>query len=308
MAILVTGGTGFIGSYVARRLIEAEERVVLFDYDPDASRLAGLGEDVIVVEGDVRDGPAVADVLDGHDVDAIIHLAALLTESVRRRPVDGVGVNALATARLLDRAAEAGVSRFVLASSIAAYGFYDPSEPVTVTEASPIRPTNLYGSCKVLSEHLGRLYAAEREVDVVALRFGTVFGPGRESGSSAFTSTLVEAPVAGEPVTVPGRGRTLSWLYVKDAARAVHAGVTREAAGFGLYNVHTEVATMDRACRAVESAVDGAEITLTEAPDDGAPWCWPQMDIGQAARDLGYSPAFDVETAVGDYVRELGGD
>ena len=306
MTTLITGGTGFIGAYAARRLAEAGHSLVLLDVAPDPSAVDDVEGDVELVRGDVRDAEAVARTVVEHDVDSVVHLAALLTRSVRRQPVRGVDVNARATARLLELGATLGVDRFVLASTVAVYGVHDPTAPAeAVTEETPLRPTNLYAACKVLSEHLGRVAAEDHDLTVTALRFGTAFGPGRETGASAFTSSLVEGPLAGEAVTVRGRGRPLNWLYVKDAARAIERAAALDGGGFEVLNVASDVAPVEAACEAVRAAIPSAELTVLDETPAEPPWVWPPMDTSRAERVLGFSPAFDLDAAVRDYLDEV---
>lgn len=305
MNVLVTGGTGFIGSHVARQLLQAGESVVLYDYAPDRSRIADIKDDVTVVRGDVREAETMARTMTEQSVDCIVHLAAVLTTTARENPVMAVDVNALATARVLDLASTLGVDRAVVASSIAVYGFSDSTDEFHVTEGSPRRPSNLYGSCKVLSEDIGRTYARERDLGVTALRFGTAFGPRRTTGASTFTSDLVEEPFAGRPITVRGKNVRLNWLYVKDAARAVRRAVATGDEGYRVFNVYSDVGSMADAGAAVEAEIADADVTVREGLPGSIPGAWPIMDVSKARDELGFTPSYDLRDAVRDYVQEL---
>lgn len=173
MRMLVTGGTGFIGSrLVLRGLEEGDEVRVLAQENTPAEasnrrRLERAGAELLL--GSVNDEATVADAV--KDVDVVVHLAAAQHEmSV---PDDHfVSVNVQGTRRMLQASAEAGVKRFVHGSTIGVYGELEG----TIDESSPCQPDNIYGETKLEGERLARDFTDE--LPVVIVRIPEVYGPG----------------------------------------------------------------------------------------------------------------------------------
>lgn len=305
MRVLITGGTGFLGSFVARQLVADGHDVVLYDLVPDESMIADFSADVSVVQGDIREAETLARTFEAHDVDCLIHTAALLRTTCEAKPTLAIDVNGVGTTRLLDLANVFGVERVVMASSIATYGYQRPADDLHVTEESPRLPSNLYGSCKVLNEDVGRHYADQYGTSVLALRFGTVYGPGQSRGSNAFKMALFERSLAGEPVTLEGVSMKPNWLYVRDAVDAVVRATAHDGEGFEAVNVHSGVATIEEAGRIVEEEIPGADVTYREEPPASRPGTWPIMDLSKAEKLLGYTPTYDLRAGTRDYVETL---
>jgi UDP-glucose 4-epimerase len=217
--ILVTGGAGFIGSHVVRGLLAEGRPVRVFDNFSTGKRenLAGLAVDLRV--GDVRDPQAVDAAVAG--AEAVIHLAAAI--SVPQTVADPAGsheVNVEGTFRMLHAARQAGVRRFLLASSAAVYGD-EPSLPKT--ETSPTRPQSPYALHKLIGEQYLRLYAELYGMETLSLRYFNVFGP-RQSPDSQYAAVIpkfVEAMSKdGRPTVFGDGGQTRDFVFVEDVVAA----------------------------------------------------------------------------------------
>ncbi len=166
MRVLVTGAGGNLGRAAVPALVRAGHEPVLFDFRPIATEHA-------FVEGDVRDPAALARAMDG--VDAVVHAAALHGIHLQAWSAEDFwSINVTGTFHVYEAARSAGVTHVVLGSSMVVYGDVgggdEPWE--VVTEQSPLRPTNLYGLTKVLSEDIARYSATAGEISTVALRLG----------------------------------------------------------------------------------------------------------------------------------------
>jgi UDP-glucose 4-epimerase len=188
-SILVTGGAGYIGSHVARQLVERGERVVVLDNLSTGYRSAVLGAPLVV--GNTGDPGTVNRVLADHHVETVMHFAAhtIVPESVSN-PLKFYGNNTCATRNLLECCAGAGVGHFVFSSTAAVYGI-----PATglASEDSPTAPINPYGLSKLMSEWMLRDLAAASNLRYVALRYFNVAGsdPGGRLGHTAPQATLL---------------------------------------------------------------------------------------------------------------------
>jgi UDP-glucose 4-epimerase len=201
---LVTGGAGFIGSHLVRRLVAEGNSVTVVD-DLSTGRRENLaGCDVAVVVRDLSREP-LEDLV--KDVDAIFHLAAVpsVPRSVRE-PLRSHEAAATATLRLLDAARAAGVGTFVNSSSSSVYG--NVARP-PMTETMPTLPRSPYAVAKLAAEGYTRVFASLHGMRTVSLRYFNVFGP-RQDPTSAYAAALprfVTAYLRREPPKVYDDGR-----------------------------------------------------------------------------------------------------
>jgi UDP-glucose 4-epimerase len=197
--VLVTGGAGYIGSHAVLALADAGWPVVVLDNLVTGFRWA-VDPRATLVEGDVGDPAAVAAVLAGHGIGAIMHFAGsvVVPESVAD-PLKYYRNNTAATRTLIEGAVAAGVRHFIFSSTAATYGIPDESP---VREETPQRPINPYGMSKLMTEYMLRDTAAAHPINYCALRYFNVAGAdpdGRTGQSTAGATHLIK--VAGEAAT-----------------------------------------------------------------------------------------------------------
>ena len=237
MNILVTGGAGFIGSHTVDAAVAAGHRVRVLD-DLSSGDRANLPRAVEFIEGDVTDADAVAAAVTG--CDAVIHLAALVSAPQSlREPVHTYHVNTTGTVALLDAVRQAGVRRFVLASTCAIYG----DLPGRKMEDSPTQPLVPYAASKLMAEQWVQLYANAYALETVVLRYFNVYGP-RQRADSPYSGVLARwcaAVSQGQSCTVFGDGsQTRDFVSVHDVAQANLLAATHPALVWGdLYHVAT---------------------------------------------------------------------
>ncbi len=221
MKVLVTGGAGFIGSHLAEALVRAGHRVRVIDNFASGKRanLRAVRGDVEVLRGDCADPRAAARAVAG--VEAVYHEAAIpsVARSVEQ-PLPSHRANATATLTMLVAARDAGVRRFVYASSSSVYG--DSREPAKHERLAP-RPLSPYAVDKLTGEHYLRVFAQLYGLETVALRYFNVFGPRQDPGSpysgviSLFTTALLE----GRRPVIYGDGRqSRDFTYVENVVAA----------------------------------------------------------------------------------------
>lgn len=251
---LVTGGAGFIGSHLVRRLVADGLRVRVLD-NLDTGREANLdGVDLDFVRADVRDADAVLRATEG--CAEVYHLAAVA--SVPRTvadPAESFAVNGLGTHHVLEAARRTGVACVVCASSAAVYG---PTHVPRVGEDAPLRPQSPYGAEKACMEQLASAYAASYGLGVVCLRFFNVYGPRQDPNSpySGVIAAFLAALVQGRVPEVHGDGsQSRDFVAVDDVVTACRLAATKGAPG-GVYNVGTGQPTSVIALlRALQSAL-----------------------------------------------------
>jgi len=217
MYLLVTGGAGFIGSHTIDAAKAAGHRVRVFDNLSSGCREnVAAGAELVV--GDVTNFDQVCAAAIG--CDAVLHLAALVSvPQSMREPVETMAVNTQGTAHVLEAARQAGISRFVLASTCAVYG----DLPGCQNEQSPTQPLSPYAASKLLAEQWAQIYSSAYGIQTVILRYFNVYGP-RQRADSPYSGVLARwcsAVAAGQPCTIFGDGsQTRDFVSVHDVAAA----------------------------------------------------------------------------------------
>jgi UDP-glucose 4-epimerase len=244
--ILVTGGAGFVGATLVRRLVASGYRVRVIDNlsTGDAAHLDGV--DAELVRGDIRDADALEGAIKG--LDAVIHLAAAgsVIGSIAD-PLANFEANVLGTFQVLDAARRAGVERTVQASTGGAL-IGDATPPVN--EQSLPKPLSPYGASKLAGEGYAHAFAKAYGLRTVAVRFGNVYGPwcARKRG---VINVYFESLHDGVPLIIYGDGTaSRDYVHVSDIAQALQLALEKDVPG-----------------GTVVHAASGVETTLTELAD-----------------------------------------
>ena len=224
--VLVTGAQGFIGSWLAERLLEEGARVVVprRDFEPDARfRTDGIEQRCVVVAADVQDYEAMARVLNEHSVDTVFHLAAqTIVGTANRSPLSTFEANVRGTYVLLEACRAVGVvgdpiARIVVASSDKAYGSHDE---LPYREDFALQPTFPYDVSKACTDMIARSFAATYELPVAVTRLANVYGGG-DLNWSRIVPDSCRALASGEAPVIRSDGTPeRDYLYVEDAVDA----------------------------------------------------------------------------------------
>ncbi|MBI4678154.1 MAG: NAD-dependent epimerase/dehydratase family protein [Elusimicrobia bacterium] len=290
--VVLTGGTGFVGANLARRLLRDGHEVHLFVRRGHAGwRLEGIRGDVVLHELSLSDEAAMVRVLRRVRPDWIFHLAAHGAYSSQRDVQRMVETNVLGTMRLLDAAARGGFEAFVHAGSSSEYGVKDHAP----SEDEALEPNCPYGVTKAAATLYGRQVARRLGLKVHTLRLYAVYGPYEEP--SRFVPTLITKGLAGRlpDLVHPWVGR--DFIHVEDAVDAfVRAAAARLAPG-SVFNIGTGVQTTIR--RAVQVARRAMELRARPCWGSMPDRCWDTSvwvaDIGNARRRLRWRPATSFE-------------
>lgn len=313
MSILITGGTGFLGSYLTRYTLRegGQSRVVVLDRYPDRARIADVLDRVTVIEDDVSDPETVRSAIADHDVERIAHFAFILGSPAAGRMLPYVDVQCVGTANVLEAARLAGVRRVVLASSVAAYG---KQSAEVLTEDLVADPQDLYGSCKLWTEFLARHYAETLGLDTVSLRYGSTYGLGR-AWRGSYNSGLLDAPrsvhymarieqaARGEAIVMPADEAMADWTYAGDAAQAAWLALTAPDLPHRLYNVSGERLAVGAFTEVMRALLPDAAISVSASETPGH--AHAPMANARLVADLGFAPAYDFRTGLADYLDRI---
>jgi nucleoside-diphosphate-sugar epimerase len=330
MAVLITGGAGFIGLALAECLLAQGERVVLFDRAaPPPELLARLGRSceagaaaLALVLGDIRSPDDVDAALSMPGVDRVVHAAAITSDAAReaREPLPVVDVNIGGTVNLLQRCALAVqargmvLRRVLVLSSVAVYGITPPpGERYEEATAHPA-PAALYGITKLASEQVALRLADLYKLDLRIARLGPVYGPweyatGVRDALSPHAQVLAAA-LAGQGVVLP-RSMRADWLYSRDAAAALSLLATRADLHHAVYNVGGQtMSDLPQWCELLASLtahrlLPAWQWRLAGSGDVatvryGLPVDRAALDIARLQSDTGWSPSRSLSAAAAD--------
>ena len=294
MRVAVTGASGFIGRYLVPALAAGGHEVVALGRE--AGGLAPLQGDGVTVRATDYDAGDLADVLKG--VDAVVHLAGRRSQRdddpLSFRPFAETNLNLLET--LFFAARDVGASRFVQASTIAAYS---AANAIPYLETDNPVPLNPYGLSKLASEQLLTLWGGKTGVRTTSLRLAASYGYGERV--SAVLMKFADAAWRRHTLTVRGNGRIgIDQIYVRDVVRAFVAALAPDAPG-GVFNIGAgRVFTLLEMAEAVNAAFGNDGDLRIEDPQDG-PAPAPHMSIEAARQGLGWKPEWPLERALRDF-------
>jgi CDP-glucose 4,6-dehydratase len=315
--VLCTGAQGFIGSWVAERLLQEGARVLVLERPAAQSarfRLRGLDERCTAVPAALEDVGSLRRALDEHGVTAVFHLAAsAIVGDANSSPLQTFEVNVRGTWNLLEacRTAATTPARIVIASTDKAYG---PHRDLPYTEAHALRPRYPYDASKACADILARSYAHTFGLPVAVTRLANVFGGG-DFNFSRLIPGAIRALLAGEPPVIRSDGRAQrDFLYAPDAAdaylaiaaslddpdlhgRAWNAGIGQPVSVLEVVRRLTAIAGVE-----VQPDIQGHG---TPPGEIDRQW----LDCSQIQARLGWTPAWDLQRGLADtyawYAREL---
>ena len=306
--VLVTGGTGFIGSYAVADLLDQGHDVVAYDISTDTEILEQLGVagETTVRRGDLADPTDVVRAVKETGATRIVHLGALLTTTARENPRAAAEVNIMGTNNVFEaaRTLDDQVERVAWASSAAVYAPPHNYDAEWVDEDELVYPDTLYGATKEYNEHQARVYHEDYGLDHVALRPTVAYGPYRETGGSAFLANIIEKPALGESYSVEYGDQAIDWQHVEDIAQAFRraAFAPEEDLTQRVYNVRGVLATVQEAADTVTEIMPDADIEVSGEGE--LPWT-QNLDMTKAREDLGYEVQYDLESGFWKYINVL---
>lgn len=304
--LLVTGGTGFIGSHTVRAALARDGGCVaatrttrpLPELLAGGSMAAGLSVEAV----DVRDTDALVDLGRRHEVTGIVHLAAAAIDDP---PLEQLRHNLDGFLAVIEAAKILGVARVTFASSIGVYaGLADASSPLR--EDTPLPPVGLHGiqASKKVLEVAGDLASRTGDVEVIAVRIPAVWGPGGNPSSRFFElPQLVHAAVRGEVLPEVAGIVSIESVYVRDAGRALVAVQASDRLHHRTYNLGSGAPTNAEVVEAVRAAVPDAAYRVAGA----LPAERFELDTSRIREDTEWAPEYDLASGIADYVAWLRG-
>jgi len=310
MSYLITGGTGYIGYSVVKKLLDEERKVVVFDKAlwSEVSKVSIISEgNAKLVQGDVTNLTVLLDTIKRYGVEYIVHLAAIhigepgvsvFDRSAASSPLEWIDVDIMGTLNVLEAARILDLKRVVYASSLAVL-------PTGPTEDSPTKPESLYGWCKAFDEFLGQMYYEKYGLDNIGLRFGMVYGMGKRAGGM-WAVEIVRKPALGEPCKLEQDPEmVVQWQSVKDCVKGITLALDAKKTDHKLFNMCAQPSTLREVATVVKRLLPNAEIEFTpKAGKQKRELFKPiEYDLSRAREELGYEQVA-LEEGFKDFINE----
>jgi nucleoside-diphosphate-sugar epimerase len=304
MKVLVTGGAGFIGSHLVNRLVSDGAEVKVLD-NLSTGNLENIRSHVNsgrleFLEGDIRDTSVVEKAFEG--VSIVVHLAAQISVAYSiEKPAETYDVNTSGTLKLLQASAQAGVKRFVFASSCAVYG--DPKF-LPITEFHPANPISPYADSKLKAEQHCLDFHERRCFSSVVLRFFNVYGPrqGLNDYSGVITKFISNIKQY-KSLTIFGDGtQTRDFVYVSDIVEAITTSINSGKAAGETIHIGTGKATSINELAETLLQITNIQVPVTHQEARTGEIKHSYADISKAAKLLGYAPRIPLSKGLGALV------
>ncbi len=292
-SILISGACGLVGHPLSQLLTRRGERVIGLDPADPPAPVGGMTH--------VRQGfgnfNMLLSLLKEHNVGKIVHAGGISGPMLSKDDPHHINrVNLVSTIDLAEAARQNGIERFVYCSSGSAYGVTPES---LVTEDTPLRPTSVYGATKAASDLVLMAYRDEYDLDVIGLRYSSVYGPRRTTDCAI--RKMIEDAMAKRPTKLDwGAGEFWPFVFVTDIVTATAAALDAPKTPQYAYNVAgPDMPAVQRIAELVYEAFPNADIELGSNPRHDKRG---RFDLSAAARDLTWTPEWDIERGVPDYI------
>jgi nucleoside-diphosphate-sugar epimerase len=291
---LVTGGAGYIGSALVSRLLDSGRSVRVFDpllYGAGALNEFRLDPEIALIEDDPTVREMVHCAVNG--VGKIVHLGALVGDpTCALDPAFTHAANVEATQLLVDVAREAGISRFVFASSCSVYGAGERE----LDESAPLEPKSLYAESKIAGE---AIVLTAGGIQPVVLRFGTVFGASRRPRFDLVVNLLTAKAAAGEPISVFGGEQWRPFVHVEDIVSAIVLTLNADARAVAgeVFNVGSagENRRLAEIGEIIAELIPGAAVEIDHATADPRDY---RADFSKIAGRLGFEAKWSLRAGI----------
>ena len=311
--VLITGGAGFIGSNLARYMLEKTfsiDKIILLDnlYAGSVGNIKDLlkHEKIKFIKGDIRDTFLLNSILE--DIDVIVHLAALVdVEESFKNPFLYEDINSKGTLSMLDFSVKKEVDKFIYASSAAVYGDIQESP---VKEDNCCHPLSPYAVTKLSGEYYCKVFSDEYGVNSTILRFFNVYGP--NMSTSKYTGViyrfLINAMKDVPPIIFGTGEQVRDFIYVDDVAKSIVFSIKHGYRGYRVYNVGTGIGTSILTLAYMILKIVGRDSKVKYASPRKGDVKISIADINLISREIGFSPSVKLEDGILktlDYLRNI---
>ncbi len=299
--ILVTGGSGFIGSHLCKLLVNEGYNIRIFDnlFRGKTTNIGSIKDNIEFIQGDITNKNSVENILE--DIDTVIHLAAINgTKFFYEIPHKVLSVNIIGTINILNAAINSGVKRFVFSSSSETYGFPKtfPTNENHILQIMDIKnPRFSYSISKIAGESLVINYAKQFGFDYTILRYHNAYGP--SMGNEHVITEFIRRVINNEKFTVQGNGSQMrSFCYISDIVKGTFLASIQDKGVNEIFNIgNDEISTINQLINLLEK-ISGKKIVPnydTTSEHMIGSTLKRQPDIKKAKELLNYEPQVSIK-------------
>ncbi|HXY74957.1 MAG TPA: NAD(P)-dependent oxidoreductase [Dehalococcoidales bacterium] len=301
MILLVTGGGGFLGSYVVRDLLKDGHEVVCFDLVAEPTPLmkelipADLMSRLTMLKSNITDSAAVSETVKKYKPDMIVHFSGVMPPVTEENVPLAIQVNIGGTNNIFEAARVYKVKRVIWSSSNSVLGKAGPAfgKNVLDDKLGIYGPGNFYGSTKVLCELMANQYIKNFGMDIISIRYPRVYGVGKNVGGGAAFTELMANVALEKPIVITGGDTSWDYLYIEDGSLATLKACTVPSTKTKVFNLND-----GNNCNGYQLAEILKEINpkaqITVQPGK-AQYDFPLVDASAVTRELGFTPRYSLK-------------
>ncbi len=299
MEIIVTGGTGFIGKYIVKSLLEKGDSVTIFDNFSNSTKdsvssLVDIGAKVI--EGDIT---KLLDIVNAaKDQDIVIHLAAKISvsESISN-PSETFQVNVDGTRNVLAACEKNHVKKLIVSSSAAVYGEGSPADKLT--EDSKTNPISPYGESKLKMEQVIKEFVSEHEINCIILRFFNIYGIGQTDEYAGVITKFMERISQNKPLEIFGDGLQIrDFVAIQDVVNSICNSISKINSKKGTFNIASGNAITIKELAEWMISVSKKKLEIKYFSTKKGDIRFSQADISLAKNEIDYNPKFELREEI----------
>jgi UDP-glucose 4-epimerase len=284
MTILITGGNGFIGSYVVRKLSYERIPVVILDKNESSGNVKNT------IKADINDLDVLINVMKNYEIKTVVHLAGFPNiNECEKDPITSFKLNVMTTQNVVEAMRKTDIKRIIFSSSAAVYGYKKGEK---ISENVIPRPDSIYGFHKLMSEEIIKFYAEKYGIKFVIFRLFNVFG-GDPTFKSDVVSLFIKQILNKQPLILMGPKKFRDFIHIGDVAEAFFKVCSSNIEN-NIFNIGTGVPiTLKQLADIFKNIVPNTSVVVKETPDDGT---GIYADIALAKNVLSFSPRDPIQT------------
>lgn len=259
---LVTGGKGYLGAAVIKRLIALNNEVICLDVKTTPGRLGDVADKVKFIGGGLTDAASLADMIQEHGVGVVAHMVYRTSDNDPASLREEMATMVMGTAEVLEAARVSNIGRVFFPSSIAYYGPQWLHGEEWLNESAPSLALAVYGIIKRLNEAVAHEYVARSGMKIVSFRLPAIYGPGAKVGARG-VNMAATAAAQGEATTLPyGPDQRVCMAYVEDVANLIVRSLIGPLPHHLVYNVGGHIVTYAEIARMATGLIPDAVIAF----------------------------------------------
>ena len=301
MRIFITGGAGFIGIHLCKKLLELNHDVTVYDNFSNSLQenfISTINQKVTLIFGDILDNPKLVTSMKNHDI--VIHLAAQISVPASiKNPKLTFDVNVNGTQNVLNACLQNNITKIIAASTAAVYR--NTSTKIILDEASPVEPQSPYGESKLEMENKIIGFASIHNIDATILRFFNVFGIGQSIEYAGVVTKFKENIQNNSPLVIFGDGTaTRDFIHIDDVVDAIILATSHSKNL--IYNIASGISTSISDLAKIMIAISGRDIKILYHPSRSGDILFSSADISLPKKTLKFMPKISLKSGLEQFM------